>query len=106
MGKHIKDIEEKFKNTKSSEEGSSTKGKETPAVASKPLLGAVFGSGSADSAPKTSDEPVKFGTGTGFAFGSATKTNTVESGEKSGFSFGSSVSTTDNQSTKSGFSFG
>merc|ERR1712172_454498 len=44
--KHIKDIEEKFKNTKSSEEGSSTKEKETPA-ASKPLLGAVFGSGSA-----------------------------------------------------------
>ena len=37
--KHIKDIEEKFKNTKSSEEGSSTKEKETPAAASKPLLG-------------------------------------------------------------------
>ena len=37
--KHIKDIEEKFKTTKSSEEGSSTKGKETPAAASKPLLG-------------------------------------------------------------------
>jgi len=104
--KHIKDIEEKFKNTKSSEEGSSTKEKETPAAASKPLLGAVFGSGSADSTPKTSDEPVKFGTGTGFAFGSAAaKTNTVESSEKSGFSFGSSASTTDT-STKSGFSFG
>ena len=37
--KHIKDIEEKFKNTKSSEEGSSTKEKESPAAASKPLLG-------------------------------------------------------------------
>jgi hypothetical protein len=35
--KHIKDIEEKFKNTKSSEEVPSTKEKET--TASKPLLG-------------------------------------------------------------------
>jgi hypothetical protein len=68
------------------------------------ISGAVFGSSSTDSTPKSSDEPVKFGSGTGFAFGSAAKTNTVESGEKSGFSFGSS--TADNQSTKSGFSFG
>merc|ERR1712241_603990 len=103
--KHLKGIEEKFKNTSTPKSETTTestsKEKDIPA-ASKPLLGAVFGSNSDDSKPKESAEPVKFGTSTGFAFGSAVSESAKSEEKSTGFSFGSSSET----SKSTGFSFG
>merc|ERR1711981_1369675 len=74
--RHLKDLEKKFKPLESKQ---------------KPLLGAVFGS----SETNKNTEPVKFGTSSGFAFGStgsadqAVSTNTKTT---SGLAFGSSSS--------------
>ena len=76
--KHLKDLESKYPYTAtSSPSATSTLASTAPATSSAPLLGAVFGS----PASKPTEQ-VKFGTSSGFAFGTGSA-SADKSGNKS-----------------------
>ena len=82
--KHLKELDTKYSSSNTTKEIREIS-TETTKEATKPLLGAVFGSNSKPA------EPVTFGSSSGFAFGSEKTVSTTENKSNSGFKFGTST---------------